>query len=207
MLTSRPYRRALRTFVASACLALMIAGTASAFSPAGTAVRSPDGKWSMLFSRKNGYGRIDLTERSTGRRYRMYRSNDSCCDQITWIAPHLLIFIDDYNVKTLDPTTRTVHRIAGFSNFVLSPNRRLIAGWADSGGHAPETVDVAPVAGGKCLAVPRRPDQDDSGAVFTRNGRELIVERQHFDLKLGDSVGPTRVVRVLLTTLRPVRVC
>jgi hypothetical protein len=194
------------SFIA-AVVALTVAGSATAFSPVGASQRSPDGKWSVRYTRKNGYGRLDLTQRSSGKLYRMYRSNDSCCDQITWVAPHLLIFVDDYNVKTLNPDTRTVRRIAGFSTFVVSPNGRLVAGWADSGGHVPQTVEVVPTAGGRCLAVPRRSDQDDTAASFTSDGRALIIERQHFDLKRGYDVGPAREVEVKLTALRPALVC
>jgi hypothetical protein len=197
----------LRVFVAVAVVALATVGAATAFSTTGFSQRSPDGTWSVRFTRENGYGRLDLTQRSSGERYRMYRSNDSCCDQISWIAPHLLIVVDDYNVKTLDPANRTVRRIAGFSNFVVSPSGRLVAGWADSGGHSPQTVEVVPTAGGTCMAVPRRPDQDDSAPAFTADSRALVIERQHFDLKLGYDVGATREVRVPLTALRPVRSC
>jgi hypothetical protein len=191
-------------------LALIPAGAVVARAsspPTGVAERSPDGKWSVLYSRKNGYGRLDMTNLRTGRRYRMYRSNDSCCDGITWVKPHLLIFVDDYNVKTLDPTNRRVLRIAGFSDFTISHDGRLVAGYADSGGHAAETVDVVPITGGHCRTVPRLPDQDDSSPIFSRDDKAVTVVRQHFDLKLGYAVGQPRRVTVPLTALTPVKAC
>ena len=175
--------------------------------PTGVAARSPDGRWNVLYSRRNGYGRLDVTNLRTGKKYRMYRSNDSCCDQITWVRPHLLIFVDDYNVKTLDPTTRRLVRIAGFSNFTISHDGRLVAGYASTGGHAAETVEVVPITGGRCRAVPHRPDQDDSSPGFARSDKALIVVRQHFDLQLGYTVGQSRLVTVPLTALTPVKTC
>lgn len=191
-----------------AALALISAGSVHASSPpTGIAVGSPDGKWSVLYSRKNGYGRLDVTNTRTGRRYRMYRSNDSCCDEITWVKPHLLIFVDDYNVKTLDPATRRLTRIAGFSDFTVSHNGRLVAGYADSGGHAAEIVEIVPITGGLCRAVRHPPDQDDSSPTFSRNDKAVIVARRSFDLKLGYAVGRTHWIAVPLTALIPVKTC
>ncbi len=168
---------------------------------------SPDRKWQLIYSRQNGYGRLDLIDRRTGRRYRMYRSNDSCCDQITWVAPHTLIFVDDYKVKTLDPDRRRVRQIAGFSNFVISPNGRWVAGYADTGGHRPQSVDVVPLAGGACLAVPKRPDQDVGYPSFSADSRFVSVERRHFSTKLGEDVGPFRKLRYRMAALRKVPTC
>lgn len=137
----------------------------------------------------------------------MYRSNDSCCDQITWVAPHTLVFVDDYRVKTLDPDRHRVKQIAGFSSFVVSPNGRWVAGYADTGGHAAESVDVVPLTGGSCLAVPKRADQDDAYPSFSSNSRFVYTERRHFDTKLGYDVGPTRRLRFELTALRTIRSC
>jgi hypothetical protein len=137
----------------------------------------------------------------------MYRSNDSCCDDITWVKPHLLIFVDDYKVKTLDPKTRHIVRIASFSKIAVSHGGRLVAGFADSGGHAAETVAVVPTAGGRCWIVPHRRDQDDSSPTFSRNDKALIFLRQRFDPKLGYAVGSAREVTLPLTALKPAKVC
>jgi hypothetical protein len=168
---------------------------------------SPDGRWSVVYSRQNGYGRLDLVDRLSGRRYRMYRSNDSCCQEITWVSPHLLVFVDDYNVKTLDPSTRRVARISGFSDFVVSPNGRWVAGWASCGGHCAETVEVVPIGGGPCRAFPHRPDQDDSYPFFSPDSRKLTVLRRPFDPKRGELVGRSREVTLPLADLRRVRRC
>jgi tricorn protease-like protein len=137
----------------------------------------------------------------------MYRSNDSCCDDVTWVKPHLLVFVDDYKVKTLDPRTRHVVRIAGFSQIAVSHDGRLVAGFASSGGHEAETVAVVPIAGGRCRVVARRPDQDDFSPTFSRDDKALVFLRQRFDLKLGYTVGPARQVTVPLTALKSVNTC
>lgn len=168
---------------------------------------SPDGKWSVDYSRRNGYSRLDLVDRRSGRRYRMYRSNDGCCQEITWVSPHLLVFVDDYNVKTLDPSTRRIVRISGFSDFVVSPNGRWVAGWASCGGHCAETVEVVPISGGPCRAFPHQRDDDDSSPFFSRDSRKLTVLRQHFDLKRGEPLGRSREVTLTLSELRRVRTC
>jgi hypothetical protein len=174
---------------------------------------SPDGKWSLAYTRKHGYGHLDVTQRATGRVFRMYSSNDACCWQTTWLRPHLLIFVDDYNTKTLDPATKRVVTIANFSNFVVSLDGRWVAGWADCGGHCQESVDVVPITGGRCRQVPRRPDQDDNALHFSRDDRTLTIRRRFFDVKNGapmqDGGVPSHwhAVTVPLSTLRPVTTC
>jgi hypothetical protein len=173
---------------------------------------SPDRKWSLAYGRKHGYGHLDVTERATGRVFRMYSSNDGCCAQITWLRPHLLIFVDDYHTKTLAPATRRVATIAHFSNFVVSPDGRWVAGWADCGTHCQESVDVVRITGGQCRTVPRRPAQDDNALRFSRDGRTLTIRRRFFDVRNGAPMQdgfPSRwhVVTVPLATLRPVADC
>lgn len=188
---------------------LVVLVTAHPGGAEGSAYRqvSPDRRWELIFSRHNGYGRLDLVERSTGRRFRMYRSNDACCDQITWVAPHTLVFVDDYRVKTLDPSTRRVEQIAGFSDFVVSANGAWVAGYADTGGHAAESVYVVPLAGGECLRIPKKPDQDDADPAFSAESKVVYVERRHFSSQLGADVGPTRRLGFRLSTLQAVSRC
>jgi hypothetical protein len=172
---------------------------------------SPDRLWSLAYTRKHGYGHLDITERATGRTFRMYRSNDGCCTEITWQRPHLLIFVDDYKTLTLDPATKRVTRIAHFSNYVVSADGRWVAGWADCGGHCAESVAVVPITGGRCRAVPRRVDQDDNALGFSRTG-DVLIGRRYFDVKDGEPVRngfPTRfhTVTVPLAQLRPTATC
>jgi hypothetical protein len=182
-------------------LAIALAATATF---AGTP--SPDGQWSVAFSRKNGYGRLDLTQRSMGRVFRMYRSNDGCCSDITWVAPHLLVFVDDYRTFVLDPTTRRATKIAGFSNIAVSRDGKWVAGWADSGGHSAELVAVVPLQGGRCRAVPKRAREDDTFPRFSRDSRSITVIRRTYDPKT-ESWTHEREVTVPLARLKPIATC
>lgn len=187
-------------------------GSAQHVRNATSGYSSPDGSWSLAYTRTHGYGHLDITQRATGRVFRMYSSNDACCGQIRWLRPHLLIFIDDYRTKTLDPTTKRVATIANFSNYVVSADGRWVAGWADCGDHSQESVDVVRITGGRCRQVPRRPDQDDNALRFSRDDRNLTIRRRFFDVKNGapmqDGV-PSRwhALTVPLFTLRPATTC
>jgi hypothetical protein len=173
---------------------------------------SPDGKWSLAYTRQHGYDNLDVTDRATGSVSRMYSSNDGCCAQITWLRPHLLIFVDDYKTRTLDPVTKHVVMISNFSNFVVSPDGRWVAGWADCGGHCAERVDVVPIGGGRCRQVPHRPDQDDNARRFSPDDRSLTILRRFFDVKNGEPIRnglATRwhAVTIPVGTLQPVATC
>ncbi len=173
---------------------------------------SPDGKWSLALTRKHGYGHLDITQRATRRVFRMYSSNDACCSAITWARSHLLIFVDDYQTKTLDPATKRVATIARFSNFVLSADGRWVAGWANCGDHCAEAVDVVPIAGGRCEQIPRKPDQDDNAVRFSHDNRSLTIRRRFFDVKNGEPfqngvASRWRLVTFSLSRLRPVATC
>jgi hypothetical protein len=164
---------------------------------------SPDGKWSVEYTRRNGWGNLDVTDRASPRTYRLYHSNDSCCSEITWLPPHVLIFDDDYKVQILDPTNRRVATIAHFSNFAVSHDGRWIAGYADSGGHAAETVGVVSSTNGSCRVVSRKSSQDDTVVTFTSNDNSLLVARRVFDQNLGEVTGSAQIVTVQLEKLQP----
>jgi hypothetical protein len=174
---------------------------------------SPDGKWSLAYTRQHGYDNLDVTKRATGRIFRMYSSNDGCCAQITWLPPHLLVFVDDYKTKTLDPTTKRIVVMASFSNFVVSADGRWVAGWADCGGHCAETVSVVRITGGACRDVPRRHDQDDNALRFSRDDRSLTILRRFFDVKDGEPIQssglPSRwhQITIPLSTMRRIATC
>jgi hypothetical protein len=163
---------------------------------------SPDGKWSVEYTRRNGWGTLDVTDRASHRTYRMYHSNDSCCSEITWLPQHVLIFDDDYKVQVLNPTNRRVATIAHFSNFAVSHDGRWIAGYSDSGGHAAETVGVVSSTDWSCRVVARRSSQDDTVIAFTSNDTSLLVARRVFDQNLGEATGSAQLVAVPLANLQ-----
>jgi hypothetical protein len=168
----------------------------------GAAFPSPDQAWTLHYTRAHGYGHLDLTQRSTGRTFRMYRSNDGCCTFVEWLRPHLLVFVDDYRTFTLDPATKKVTQLAGFSNYVVSPNGRWIAGWNDSP-HGGERVGVVSVDGRTCLQVPVRQPDDDEAAGFTKDGGAVRVYRRTYSAQRDELVRP----RTLTLRLRSLRRC
>ena len=158
--------------------------------------RSPDGKWSVAYVRRNGWGNLDVTNRTSHRTYRRYHSNDGCCSEIAWLPPHRLIFDDDYRVRILDPSVGRVVTVAHFSNFAISNNGRWIAGYADSGGHSPETVGLVPSRGGTCRVVARSDEEDDVLLGFTSDAAALRIRRS-------EAGGGRRIITVPLTDLKP----
>lgn len=164
---------------------------------------SPDGDWTVDFTRRGSYGNLDLTNRQSHRVFRMYHSNDSCCTEITWLPPHLLLFDDDYRVLVLDPTTRRLKTIAGFSNFIVSGDGRWIAGYASSGGHVGESVRIVTAAGGSCLMVPHKTTEDDTPVTFTSDDKAIRISRTRF----GPGTARARILTFTLTHLRPRGAC
>lgn len=164
--------------------------------------RSPDRRWSLTW--RNHGSRCDLyaSRRDTGRRVRIYHTTDAPCSYLTWVRPHLLVFDDDYRVLTLDPPSRKVTLIGGFSDFDVSPDERWIAGYAFGPPEDAETVDVLSVSGGMCLVVPHTARQTDEVAGFTRDSRNVIVLRRRF-VPNNFPIGSARLVQYAISSLRP----
>lgn len=136
----------------------------------------------------------------------MYRSNDSCCDEITWVKPHVLVSVDDYNVKTLSPAAVWFgSRASPTSRSPMAAAR--LPGTPPVEGTSPKLWKSSRLAVSYCRAVPHRPNQDDSSPIFSRDDKALIVVRQHFDLKLGYAVGQSKLVTIPLSALTPVKTC
>jgi hypothetical protein len=140
--------------------------------------RSPDGAWRLTL--KNGVGgwtcALYLTRVSSGRRVRMYRSHNGCSD-LTWAEPDLLVSRATSAPSTpLNPATRLVTHPASFTEFVVAPNRRWVAGDAVGGDLEPQiTVYALTANNSKCVIVPRGARRTDEVVGFTRNGKSLIV--------------------------------
>ena len=141
--------------------------------------RSPDGAWQVTL--KNGVGgwacALYLTRVKTGRRVRMYGSHDDGCSYLTWAKPNdLLLFETNSTFHTLNPATRKVIEPAVFYEFVVSPNRRWVAGDAVGGPQEPQiTVYALTATNSKCVIVPRGAHRTDEIVGFTRDSKALIV--------------------------------
>jgi hypothetical protein len=126
--------------------------------------RSPDGRWTGL--RDRGPGRLVLTRLATGAQIIGYTSRDSCCDDVAWVRPHLLVFADDYRVFTLDPVTRKVTFLAGFSDFYASRDGRWLAGYAYASPEDPQPAGLVSLVTGKCVVIPGKNDYVGSNFGF-----------------------------------------
>jgi tricorn protease-like protein len=174
---------------------LVAGGCGSASRPASTTTAQPQ----MFVTRKNGYGSLKVVE--GGKTRTLYRSNDSCCTNLVVVTPTLVAFDDDYNAKTIDLATDEVHRIAGFSNFVVAPDGRWVAGWADSGGHSAQLIGVVSINGNACLTVPKPKWADDSGPYFSADSKRLFFARRRFDPVSEEDTGPGYDLSVLVSKL------
>jgi hypothetical protein len=167
----------------------------------GTACRSPDGAWSVTYKR----GQL-LVARRGQRGVRAYQSDSFCCDYITWAKPHTLLFDDDYQLMRLDPVTRKHRTIAGWSDFVVSPDGRWIAGWGQGSEISPERVGVRSVEGKTCLVVPRDSHQKDEAAGFTQDSKNVIVKRWPYEPDNG-ATGPSQLVQYAISSLPTSKDC
>lgn len=175
-----------------------IAPQCAQYPSPGLTCRSPDGAWEVTYTR--GPGTLWLTGRRTGVRFRAYHSTDSCCTYITWAKPHTLLFDDDYRLMTLDPATRKLTLLAGFSDFVVSRDGRWVAGFALHPPEDAETVGVLSLADRTCLVVPHTSHQTDETAGFTRDNQGVIVERSSFSPNEG-ATGSRHLVQFALSSL------
>ena len=155
--------------------------------------RSPDGAWLATVDSGGGCS-IEVTRVGAGRRVRRSTSHDSSCSELTWAAPHVLLFETDTAFYYWNPAARLpgVTSLAAFTEFVVSPNRRWFAGDDLTGApEAPQTkVYVFSGDGSTCVMVPLGQQQTDEVAGFTRDSKSLIVNSTAWN---GTSSPPTGV--------------
>jgi hypothetical protein len=119
----------------------------------------------------------------------MYSELGCCWTHITWAKPHLLLFIDDFQVMSLDPTTRKVHWLAQLNDLAVSPD----GGWfAGKGASLSPYAYVLSTGGRTCLVVPGRSVGVQG---FTRDSKGVIILRAYKYTK-------TRLVQYSFSTLR-----
>lgn len=163
--------------------------------------RSPDRRWLLTWRGKGSRCSLFLTRGSAGRRVRVFETTAAPCSYLTWVKPHLLLFDDDYRVMTLHPSSRQVTSIGRFSDFLVSPDQRWIAGYAASSPEQAETVDLLSLNGRTCLVVPHTSHQTDEVAGFTRDSEGVIVLRARFTPNDGPT-GPSHLVQYDIASLQ-----
>jgi len=121
---------------------------------------------------------IVLTDLRTGRRFVAHGEIDSCCYELTWVTPHVLVFDNvDFLVLALRPPSMHARLLAQASDFVVSPNGKWVAVWSSTPPDVAQTVAVVSIDGTTCLAVPRSSNENDTAAGFTADSRNVIVSR------------------------------
>lgn len=181
-----------------------IAPQCAQYPDPGLTCRSPDGAWTLSFTR--GPGTLWLTHRRAHRRIRAYTSSNSCCTYISWVKPHTLFFDDDYRVMRLDPATRKHTTIAGWSDFFASPDGQWLVGWASGSPEEAETVGVRSTAGATCLVVPRTASESDEAVGFTPDSQNVVVSRRPFSPNNGPT-GPSHLVQYAIASLPASKRC
>lgn len=131
---------------------------------------SPDNTWSIIVN-NNGRGcTLSVTRSGTGRQhYEVHQPGSGGCVPDLWIGHSFVVQEDIYGshgrVVSLDPPSRSPKLLARFSSFVVSPNKRWIAGQAGSGEpFGARVVAVMSLASHTCrvVAEAKSPDQNVS---------------------------------------------
>jgi hypothetical protein len=155
---------------------------------------SPDRLWRLTYRARSGSkGKLFLARRRQAKSTLMY-AGDGFLSDITWAKPHLLLFINDFQVMSLDPARRKVRHLAQLDGFVLAPNGRWFAGLGAGGPGNPVASHVYVLSANErnCLVVP---GEAVSVRGFTRDNKSVIVLRA---LKYPK----TRLSRFALASLR-----
>jgi hypothetical protein len=134
----------------------------------------------------------------------VYWSRDACCANPVWASNRLIVFDDDYRVLTLDTQTRRRSLIAHWSNFVVSKNGHLVAGYAGGGPREPQSTGVVSIDGRDCRYVPK-PTKffDDSLPSFSKDGTHITIVRRAVDPKGLEDTGPSTHPSFPISALTP----
>jgi Tol biopolymer transport system component len=174
----------MRGAVASVALIAIVAGCGGTSAPQTRVaardwqafregVTSPDGAHVAFLSSRGGTTSIAVADAHGAGVVKVYASQDSCCSHLSWAASGLLVFADDYTVKTVDVGSGNVRRIAGFSDFALSPDGRWLAGYAFKNGHGAEPIAVVSIDGARCL-VPQQRARSTWPTYFSADGKRVV---------------------------------
>jgi Tol biopolymer transport system component len=145
---------------------------------AGNPAWSPDGK-QIAFAYLVRGGHLELMHADGGGKHALYSSRDSCCEPILWGASGRIVFVDDFRLFSVRASGGKPTKLFGQAPwFILSPNRETVA--FDDGcdcGHAPDSIGLVGVHGGKPTVVPRPKNATDRIDGFSPDGTEVVFTR------------------------------
>lgn len=161
-------------------------GTSGAAAPA-TAQRleaanptwSPDGKRIAFAYLGAPRGRVEVMSAADGSGKHASYSADSCCEPVLWAAGNRIAFVSNFELFSVDQGSgKPTKRFSGTPWFILSPNRETVA--LDDGcgcGHAPDSIALVSVRGGRPFVIARPKNTSDSIDGFSPDGTQLVFTR------------------------------
>lgn len=134
---------------------------------------SPDGAWHLRIRGLSGsQSKLFLSPSGRSTDIPAYTSPGCCLQWMTWAKPHLLLFIDDFQVMSLNPAAHETRHLAQLDDLAVSPDGRWFAG--RGAGTLGSNVYVLSADARTCLVVP---GGNVSVQGFTRDSKAIIVLR------------------------------
>jgi hypothetical protein len=119
--------------------------------------RSPDGKWSIVVDNEGTGCTLTITRASTGRRERIAQPGSWGCAPDLWVGRRFVVqegfHEPKHRVVSVDPASRRVTTLARFRAFVVSPDKRWIAGEAELHHGTPGLIAVRSLTSKTCRVV------------------------------------------------------
>jgi Tol biopolymer transport system component len=168
-------------------LLLMACGGASRAAALSTTKRveaanpawSPDGTQIAFAYLGVPRGRVEVMSAADGSGKRARYSADSCCEPVLWAADNRIAFVSNFELFSIGKGSGNATKLfSGTPWFILAPNRETVA--LDDGcgcGHAPDSIALVSVRGGKPFVIARPKNTSDSINGFSPDGTQLVFTR------------------------------
>ena len=125
---------------------------------------SPDGTQIAFAYLGAPRGRVEVMSAADGSGKHARYSADSCCEPVLWAAGNRIAFVSNFELFSVGQGGgKPTKLFRGTPWFILSPNRETVA--LDDGcgcGHAPDSIALVSVRGGKPFIIARPKNTSDS---------------------------------------------
>jgi Tol biopolymer transport system component len=140
---------------------------------------SPDGTQIAFAYLGVPRGRVEVMSAAGGSGKHARYSADSCCEPVLWAADKRIAFASNFELFSIgEGSGKATKLFSGTPWFILSPNRETVA--LDDGcgcGHAPDSIALVSVRGGKPFVIARPKSTSDSINGFSPDGTQLVFTR------------------------------